>query len=51
MGLMGWIMYALGGSKKANPPRKPRKKDNVTFLPIIFEEQEEIRMHNAISCY
>jgi len=43
IGIMGWLMYTLGNPEKTEAPRKSPKKDNVTLLPIIFEEQHEIK--------
>ena len=39
---MGWLMYTLDSPKKTATPNKPRKKDNVALLPMVFEEQQEI---------
>jgi len=42
--LLGWCLYSTGGNKrkKQATPKRPPKKDNVTILPIILEENEEI---------
>jgi hypothetical protein len=49
IGGAGWCMYALGDNHKTtqHEPTRPTKKDNVTLLPIILEEQQEIRIHNS----
>jgi hypothetical protein len=44
IGVMGWLMYTLDSPEKTAAPNKPRKKENVTLLPVVFEEQQEI-MH------
>jgi hypothetical protein len=42
IGFMGWCMYAMDNQKLTQ--KKPQNtRDNVTLLPIIFEEQEQIR--------
>jgi hypothetical protein len=48
IGVMGWCMYLVDNQKptQRKPPR-PAQKDYVTLLPIDFEEQREIRLHNA----
>jgi hypothetical protein len=43
IGAIGWLMYTLGNLEKPHTPRKPPKKDNVTLIPIVFEEQQEIK--------
>ena len=44
--LMGWCMYCIGDQKRPDKiQRKPIKKesgDNVTIMPIIYEETQEI---------
>jgi hypothetical protein len=45
--LIGWCMYCIGDRKKPEKiQRKPIKKDNlrddVTIMPIIYEEKQEI---------
>jgi len=40
-------MYAMDNKKPAR--RRTPQGDGVTFLPIVFEEQNEIRMRNATS--
>ena len=45
--LMGWCMYCIGDQKRPDKiQRKPLKKDNVrdnvTIMPIIYEETQEI---------
>jgi hypothetical protein len=47
--LMGWSMYWIGDQKRpAKRQRKPLKKekdnvkDNVTIMPIVYEEPQEI---------
>ena len=41
--LMGWYMYWIGDQKRPDKiQRKPLKKDNVTFMPIVREETQEI---------
>jgi len=51
IGVIGWCMYALGDNHKTtqHEPTRPTKKDNVTLLPIILEEQQKIRIHNSTS--
>jgi hypothetical protein len=53
IGVMGWFMYSIDNNRKPTrrkpTHRRPAEKDNVTLLPIIFEEQQEIRMHNPAS--
>jgi flagellar basal body-associated protein FliL len=46
---IGWVMYWVGNEKrgdkmqrKSPTQRKQPEQDNVTFMPIIFEEPEEI---------
>ena len=41
--VMGWSLYYLGyqkGSYKIS--QQPPKKDNVTIIPIVFEERQKI---------
>ena len=41
--LMGWCMYWIGDQKRPDKiKRKPVKKDNVTIMPILYEEPQEI---------
>jgi len=45
--LMGWLMYCIGDQKRPiKKPPKPLKKDtiidNVTIMPIVYEETPEI---------
>jgi hypothetical protein len=41
--LMGWYMYWIGDQKRPDKiQRKPLKKDNVTIMPIVYEETQEI---------
>ena len=41
--LMGWCMYWIGDQKRPDKiKRKPVKKDNVTIMPIVYEETQEI---------
>jgi hypothetical protein len=51
IGGAGWCLYALGDNHKAiqREPIRSTQKDNVTLLPIILEEQQEIRIHNSTS--
>ena len=49
MFLIGWSMYWIGNRKRpVKRQRKPLKKekdnvkDNVTVIPIVYEEPEEI---------
>jgi len=43
MFIIGWCMYWAGNQKRTNKTqRKPPKEDNVTIMPIILEETEEI---------
>lgn len=45
---IGWVMYFMGGEKrgdkmhKSSKQRKQPEQDNVTFMPVIFEEPEKI---------
>jgi hypothetical protein len=42
--ILGWLMYASGDKKRLdNIQRIIQKKDNVIFLPIVFEEKREMR--------
>jgi hypothetical protein len=43
VGVIGWLMYTLGNKEKPQVTRKSPRKDNVTLLPIVFEEQEELK--------
>ena len=46
--LAGWCMYVIGDKKRSDkrqppkPIKKENEKDNVTFMPIIYEETPEI---------
>jgi hypothetical protein len=44
--LMGFIIYSIGEQKRPTKIRNSRlkeaKKDNVTFLPIILEKEQEL---------
>ena len=41
--LIGWSMYSIGNQKRPDKiQRKPLKKDNVTIMPIVYEETQEI---------
>jgi hypothetical protein len=40
---MGWALYSMGYQKGGyKKQQKLLKKDNVTIMPIVFEEQQEI---------
>jgi hypothetical protein len=42
--ILGWFMYASGDRKRLDKiQRKLPKKDSVSFLPIVFEEKQEMR--------
>jgi len=42
--IMGWCLSSLGDKKKPiKTKRKPARKDYVTFMPIVYEEKQEIR--------
>ena len=51
IGAVGCFMYALGDNHKttSSKPIRATIKDNVTLLPIILEDQQEIRIHNSTS--
>jgi len=41
--IIGWCMYWIGDQKRPDKiQRKPLKKDNVTIMPIVYEETQEI---------
>jgi len=45
--LIGWCMYCIGDRKKPEkiqpkPIKKENLRDNVTIIPIIYEETQEI---------
>jgi hypothetical protein len=41
--MIGWYISLLGNDEKAGKKQnKPPKEDNVSILPIIFEENQEI---------
>jgi flagellar basal body-associated protein FliL len=43
MFVIGWCMYWMGSQKRTGKTqRKPPEKDNVTIMPIIFEETQEV---------
>jgi flagellar basal body-associated protein FliL len=43
MFIIGWCMYWTGKQKGTDKTeRKPPKEDNVTVMPIILEETQEI---------
>jgi hypothetical protein len=43
MFLVGWCLYCLGDEKRPNKIQpKPPEKDNVTIMPMIYEEKQEI---------
>jgi hypothetical protein len=42
IGLVGWLMYALGSPEKKRAKQKQPKEDGVTMMPIVFEEQPQI---------
>ncbi len=40
---MGWSMYWIGNQKRPNKAkREAPKEDNVTLLPAVFEEPQQI---------
>jgi hypothetical protein len=40
---VGWCMYWTGDQKRTGKTqRKPAKGDNISILPIIYEEKQEI---------
>jgi hypothetical protein len=41
IGVIGWDMYSIDNRKPKPTHRRPVEKDNVTLLPIVFEEQQE----------
>jgi hypothetical protein len=41
--IMGWCLCWIGDQKRTDTTqRKTPKKDNVSFLPIVLEEEQEI---------
>lgn len=47
--IIGWFMYWMGDEKRTDkiqhkPPKQQKQpeKDNVTIMPIVFEEPQEI---------
>ena len=45
IGAIGWCMYAISKRKptwQKATNRRPAEKENVTLVPIVFEEQQEI---------
>jgi hypothetical protein len=47
IGLLGWCMMMIDDNHKPTRPKRPAQKDHVTLIPIVFEEQHQIRMRNA----
>jgi len=45
IGFIGWCMYAMDGKgkpkQKTTNPKLKAEKENVTLMPIVFEEQKE----------
>jgi len=51
IGLAGWFMYSVDNrnpAKHKQMRRRSAQKDNVTLLPV-FEEQPQMKVHNAVS--
>lgn len=47
--IMGWGLYTMGYQKgNYKMPHKLPKKDNVTIIPIAFEEKQEIGIRVAL---
>ena len=52
IGAIGWLLISLDHQKTA-PQNKTRRKvissdkENISFVPIIFEDQTIARMHNT----
>jgi len=42
IGFIGWCLYSMG-NRKPKQQRTPNKKDNVTLMPIVFEDQPQIK--------
>jgi hypothetical protein len=42
IGFIGWCMYSMGDPKPKRQ-KAPYKNDNVTLIPIVFEDQQQIR--------
>ena len=43
MFIIGWCMYWIGNQKRMSKTRrKPPEEDNVTVMPMILEETQEI---------
>jgi len=45
--IMGWCMYWIGDQKRpdkrqSKPLKKDNVRDNVTIMPIVYEETQEI---------
>jgi hypothetical protein len=41
--MIGWYISLLGNDEKTGKKQNnPLKKDNVSILPVIFEEKQEI---------
>ena len=48
---VGWFMYSVDNKNSTNRKQTHRrtvKEDNVTLMPIDFEEQRQIRINNTI---
>ena len=42
--IAGWFMYIIGDKKRKGTIQvKPSKEDNITLLPIVPEEEQNIR--------
>ena len=42
--IFGWSMYWIGDQKRTDTiQRKQPKKDNVTLMPMVFEEPQEVK--------
>jgi hypothetical protein len=42
IGFIGWCLYSMG-DRKPKQQRMHNKKDNVTMMPIVFEDQPQIK--------
>jgi len=41
--LIGWCMYCIGNQERPDKKQhKPLKEENVTIMPILYEETQEI---------
>ena len=50
--IIGWCMYWMGDQKRTDKiHHKLPKKDNVTIMPIFFEEPQEIETGLRPSTY